>query len=140
MLTDKECVFCQIVARAIPTSIVYDDRRIMALMTVKPFNPGHTLVVPKRHCTNLGDLDDETGAHLFRIAKRAARAIRKSSLRCEGISLYMADGEPDQKILHLHLHVFPRFRGDGFSLESAGNAEPSRVELDRIARMIRDVF
>lgn len=136
----KECVFCSIVDRKAPASIVYEDANFVALMTTRPFNAGHVLVIPKRHIESLGELNEETGAGLFRTASRVAAAIRRSGARCDGINLLLNDGEPFQEILHLHFHVFPRFRGDRFRLEYVRNVGPSRDRLDKIARMIRKVF
>ena len=139
-MTEGACVFCEITAERAPASIVYQDDRLMAFMTTRPFTVGHTLIVTRKHCASLGDLDDATGAHLFRTTLLVARAIRKSGLRCEGINLLLNDGEPFQEILHLHMHVFPRFQGDNFRLERDKALRQSRLELDEIARMIRDEF
>ncbi len=139
-MTSKMCVFCEIVEGRAPSSLVYQDDEIFALMTTKPFNIGHTPVIPKRHVISLGDLSEETGAYLFRITTHVAGAIRRSGLRCDGINLLLNDGEPFQEILHLHFHVFPRFQGDKFRLERDRNLMPTRNELDETARMIRRVF
>ena len=136
----KKCVFCTIVDRKAPASIVYEDANFVSLMTNRPFNAGHVLVIPKRHIESLKDLNEETGAGLFRMATRVAVAIRKSGLRCDGINLLLNDGEPFQEILHLHLHVFPRFRGDKFRVEHDRKTTPSREQLDETAKMIRAVF
>ena len=136
----KECIFCNIVDRKAPASIVYEDTNFVALMSTKSFNVGHVLVIPKRHIESLGELNDETGAGLFRTATRVAVAIRKSGLRCDGINLLLNEREPFQEILHLHLHAFPRFRGDKFRVEYDRNTTPSRDQLDETAKMIREVF
>jgi histidine triad (HIT) family protein len=112
----------------------------IALMTTKPFNIGHTLIIPKKHLISLKDLNDETAAHLFRITTHVADAIRRSGLRCDGINFLLNDGEPFQEILHLHFHVFPRFRGDKIRLERDETLRPSRDELDDTAKIIHDVF
>ena len=139
-IANKECVFCRIVDRKAPASIVYEDANFVALMSTKPFNAGHVLVIPKRHIESLGDLNEDTGAGLFRVATRVAVAIRRSGVRCDGINLLLNDGEPFQEILHLHLHVFPRFRGDKFRVEDDQKTTPSREHLDETAKMIREVF
>ncbi len=89
----RDCVFCDIVARGGPASIVYEDGRIMGLMDSGPVNPGHVLVIPKEHRPNLSDLDEETGVHVFRIALRLDQAVRRSGVTCEGINLFLADDE-----------------------------------------------
>jgi histidine triad (HIT) family protein len=139
---DQEpCVFCEIVAGRAPASVVYEDDRCLAIMTIGPVNPGHLLVLPRAHAPYLADLDEETGGHLFVVAMRMAAAIRASGLRCEGINLFLADGEAAfQEVFHLHLHVFPRFTGDGFELTGDWSVSPSREELDANAALIRQSY
>ena len=134
------CVFCDILAGEQPSSIIYRDDVCCAFADIQPVNPGHVLVIPIQHAEYLADLDEVAGAHMFRIAQRVAAAIRSSGITCEGINLFLADGEAaGQEIFHVHLHVFPRYEGDGFGLELGpeyGN-RPSRAELDDIADRIR---
>jgi histidine triad (HIT) family protein len=72
---------------------VYEDEVALAFLDIQPVNPGHTLIIPKRHAAFLGDLDEATGAHLFKIAMRIVAALRRSDIRCEGVNLFLADGE-----------------------------------------------
>lgn len=82
----------------------------MAFMDTSLVTPGHVLVIPRKHCSYLEDVEPEVGAHLFRIAHRLARALRRSGLQCEGVNLFLADGEAAfQEVFHSRLHVFPRF-------------------------------
>jgi len=100
---------------------------------------GHMLVVPKEHPASLSELKPDIGAHLFKVAQHMAQAIRRSDVRCEGINIFMADGEAaGQDVFHVHLHVLPRYSGDNFGLqfgESYGQ-RPNREELDAIAKDI----
>src|SRR5712691_1775190 len=129
----KYCIFCKIVNGKAPASVVYEDRRIMALMTIAPANPGHVLVITKKHFPALASMEEKTGMHLFKITMRVANAVRKSGLRCDGINLFLADGEPQQEFLHLHMHVIPRFHGDNFRIPADHGSRPSRRELDKTA-------
>lgn len=141
MTSTDESVFCEIVAGESPASVVYADDLALAIMTIGPVNPGHILVLPKRHAAYLADLDEETGGHLFRVTMRLAEAIRRSGVRCEGINLFLADGEAAfQEVFHVHLHVFPRFPDDPFRLDADWSAKPSRVELDHVAAQIRGAY
>jgi histidine triad (HIT) family protein len=134
----EPCIFCTIIAGTAPASIAYADDIVLAFMDRGAINAGHLLVVPRRHVASLGDLDDETGAHLFNVAARMARAIRRSPLKCEGINLFLSDGEAAfQEVFHVHLHVVPRFKGDGFRIGVARSARPSRDELDATVALIR---
>ena len=134
----KDCVFCRIFEREAPGSWVYEDDRVAAILTIGPVNPGHAMVLPKAHVPLLADLPEEDGRHLFTITQRTAEAIRRSGLACEGINLFLADGEAAfQEIEHLHMHVVPRFVGDPFKLVADWDVHPSREELDENATRIR---
>lgn len=131
-------MFCEIVAGRSPASVVYEDDLSLVIMTIGPVNPGHLLVLPRVHAPYLADLNEATGMHLFAVAMRMAAAIRASGLRCEGINLFLADGEAAfQEVFHLHLHVFPRFNGDDFAISADWSVSPSREELDTNAALIR---
>jgi histidine triad (HIT) family protein len=133
-----DCVFCAIVAGESPASIVHEDDDTLAFMTIGPVTLGHLMVIPKRHAPYLADLDEETGAQIFVVAMRLAQALRASGLRCEGINLFLADGEAAfQEIFHVHLHVFPRFAGDSFRIDADWSVKPTRAELDEVAAQVR---
>ena len=139
----SDCVFCDILSGKLPVSIVYRDERCTAFMDIQPVNSGHVLVIPNRHATFLADLDEETGGHMFRVAQRLARALRNSGVRCEGVNFFLADGAAAmQDVFHVHLHVFPRYRGDGFGLRfsPAYSVSPDRSELDAVAEQIRNAL
>ncbi len=137
----SDCIFCAIVAGQAPASIVYEDDAVIAIMTIEPVNPGHTLVLPKKHFTYMGDMDDSTGAHLFTATRRVEQAIRKSGVRCEGINLHLADGEAaGQDVFHLHLHVIPRFKGDSYQVTAGIPVQHSRKELDEVAARIQKAY
>jgi len=117
MSETTECVFCGIVAGELEASLVDTAERTVAFMDIQPLTPGHVLVVPRRHASSLQELDPEDGSELFRVGQHAAAALRGSSLRCDGVNLFLADGvAAGQDVFHVHLHVFPRFEGDGFGL------------------------
>jgi histidine triad (HIT) family protein len=135
------CVFCAIIAGAEPASVVYDDAEVLGFLDIKPINSGHLLVIPKPHAAFLADLDELTGARMFKVAMRLAGAVRASDLRCEGVNLFLADGEAaGQEVFHVHLHVIPRFEGDSFRIEEGFPETPSRAELDAIAAQLRNSF
>ena len=137
------CVFCDILAAKSPASLVFKDDLCCAFMDIQPVNPGHVLVIPTYHAASLAELDEESGAHMFRIAQRMAKALRNSGLRCEGVNLFLADGAAaGQDVFHVHLHVFPRYAGDGFVPRLGPNygKRPVRAELDGIAGKIRQAL
>jgi histidine triad (HIT) family protein len=135
----EACVFCEIVAGRAPASVVYRDDLCIAFMDITPVNSGHLLVVPIKHATYLADLDLQAGGALFNVAQRLSSAVRKSGLRAEGINLLLADGEAaGQEVFHVHLHVLPRFPGDGFGhrFPATHGQHPTREQLDSNARAI----
>jgi histidine triad (HIT) family protein len=133
----EDCVFCQIIAGESPASIFYEDDIVVGLMTISPVTTGHAMIIPKQHASSLADMDEKTGQHLWTITQRTAAAIRKSGVKCEGINLFLADGEVAfQEIFHVHMHVFPRFEGDQFTLVADWSQKPSRGELDQVAQRI----
>jgi histidine triad (HIT) family protein len=140
--SESGCLLCQLAKREAEVSIVHEDERTVTLMDIWPVQPGHMLVVPRRHAAFLSALDPEDGAQLFRIAQLAAQALRRSRLRCEGVNLFLADGQAaGQEIFHVHLHVFPRFESDGFGLRFPPDyAIRPRAELDASARAVREAW
>ncbi len=141
--TVPDCIFCKIVRHETPASIVHEDAGSLAFMDIRPINPGHVLVVPKDHAPSLADLPPSAGGRLFERAMAVATALRKSGLRCEGVNVHLADGEAaGQEVFHVHLHVFPRYRGDGFGLRVGPDYGriADRKELDDLARKIRTVL
>ena len=141
MELDKvDCIFCQIAQGKAPASVVFADDVVTAFLDIQPMNAGHVLVVPNRHAASLSELDDSTAAHLFVTAKGIASALRASGLPCEGINLFLADGEAAfQDVFHAHVHVVPRYTDDGIGLRFGPQygQQPGRAELDVLARRIR---
>ena len=136
----SDCVFCDILAGEAESSRVYEDDRLVGFMDLHPINPGHVLLVPREHASSMSEVDEDTGAHVFRVAMRMQQAVRTSGLRTEGINVFVADGEAaGQDVFHFHLHVIPRFDGDPFTI-TANWKEAPRAELDRTAEQIRAAY
>ena len=133
-----ECIFCKLLTGTEPVSFVYRDNVCTAFMDIKPVNAGHVLVIPNEHASFMKDLDANVAAHLMRVAHKISASIRKSTLRCEGINLFLADGEAAmQEVFHVHLHILPRYKGDGFGLRFGPHYSiRPRSELDEAARLI----
>jgi histidine triad (HIT) family protein len=135
-----DCIFCRILAGRAPGTFVHRDEHCAAFMDIQPVNAGHLLVVPTRHAASLADLDALTAGRLMQIAHRLTSALRASGIRCEGVNMFLADGEAAmQEVFHVHLHVFPRFSGDGFGLRFGPHYRqlPSREALEEAAAHVR---
>jgi diadenosine tetraphosphate (Ap4A) HIT family hydrolase len=141
MTSDNEpesCIFCEIVAGRSPASVFHEDDWTLGFMTIAPVNPGHALIIPKRHAVGLGDLDPEDGRRVWDVAHRTAAAIRSSGVQCEGVNLFLADGRAAfQEVFHVHMHVVPRFVGDPFRIDLGLGSPPSRDQLDHTANLIQ---
>lgn len=143
-----ECIFCSIVSGELPASFVYRDDLVAAFMDIQPVNLGHLLVVPIRHAPAMADVTAEEAACMMRVAQRATAALRASTLKCEGVNYFLADGEAAmQEVFHAHLHVFPRFKGDNFGLRFAPEyytRRPPRHDLDQqateLSRLLSEVL
>ena len=134
------CIFCQIIEGEAASSQVYEDELCSAYMDIQPVNPGHVLVIPKTHFKDLSDLPSEIGAHIFQVAQRIALCLPKTNVKNEGVDLFLAHGAAaGQEIFHVHLHVIPRYQGDGFGFKFGPHYRnlPKRSELDAIAVQIK---
>jgi len=132
----SECVFCRIVARQIPATVVHEDEQTLAFMDLGQVNPGHVLVAVKRHAENLYALDDAQAGAVLRAAARIARAIRDAFMP-QGLSVYQANGKAaGQTVLHYHVHLVPRHDNDGMALTWPVK-NPPREQLEANAGKIR---
>lgn len=131
-----DCLFCKIVAEEIPCAKVYEDETVFAFLDIHPVNIGHTLIVPKAHSVNLYETPDETVAHMMVVAKKLAIAV-KEALNADGINIEMNnDPVAGQIIFHTHLHIIPRFQGDGF-MHWHGARDYHEGEAEKVAEGIQ---
>ena len=137
------CIFCKIIRREAAASIVLEDDITLAFMDILPMTPGHTLVVPKSHAAYIEDMREGNVGPILETARKVAAALRRSGLRCEAVNLYLANGkEAGQEVFHVHMHVIPRFRGDGFGIRVGPDygRVAAREDLEAIAAKIRDAI
>lgn len=111
---NQDCLFCKIIAGEIPATKVYEDEHTLAFLDIHPTNIGHTLVVPKEHHENIYTIPDELDGPIFSTVKKIAIAV-KAAVNADGVNIIMNnDRAAGQLIFHAHIHVVPRFPGDGF--------------------------
>ena len=130
------CVFCAIVAGEAPAIRIYEDEDYLAILDIRPFTRGHTLVIPKRHTIDLTDTPPETLAEMMTIGQRIARAARATEL-ADATNIGINDGRAAfQTVSHIHLHVLPRRDGDKLSLAKGLvlRRDPDREATGRILR------
>lgn len=110
-----DCIFCKIIAGEIPSHKIYEDEHTFAFLDIKPINPGHALVIPKAHHENIFETTTDTLSHMTRSVQKVAQAIR-TGLEAD-VKLAMNNGvNAGQVVFHAHIHVIPRFDGDGREL------------------------
>jgi len=128
------CVFCRVIAGALPASRVCEDDFTLAFMDLRQTNAGHVLVLPKRHVETIDLLPPDLAGPLMQATARVARALR-TALEPHGINVWQSNGAAaGQEVPHVHVHVFPRYVGDGHFRIYPGRApNASRRELEEIA-------
>ena len=136
MSKDSNCVFCKIVAKQIPATVVHEDGDTLAFMDLGQINPGHVLVATKAHAENVFALDDAQAAAVFRRTVHVARAIH-DAFQPQGVTLFQANGKAAlQTVFHFHIHILPRWENDGMSLAWPAK-NPPREKLEEYAAKIR---
>lgn len=133
----ESCIFCKIIKGELPCTKVYEDADVFAFLDIKPVNPGHTLVIPKKHYENIHDMPDELVGKVAIAAKKIADAILK--IGAKGINIGMNNGaHAGQIVFHAHIHVMPRYGKDKFSLWVG--KEYDRNEREEVAQRIRQAL
>jgi len=101
-----DCLFCKIIAREIPASIVYEDDRVLAFNDINPQGPTHVLVVPKRHIATLNDLATADDAIVGELVRRAAAIAKERGIDAGGFrTVFNTNRDAGQTVFHIHLHL-----------------------------------
>jgi histidine triad (HIT) family protein len=101
-----ECLFCKIIQREIPGSIVYEDDRVLAFDDINPRAPTHVLIVPKRHITSLNDLSVEDDQLVGELVRRAAAIAKERGISAGGFrTVFNTNRDAGQTVFHIHLHL-----------------------------------
>ena len=132
----EKTIFEKIIDREIPAHIVYEDDAVIAILDIQPVNPGHTLVIPKKHFKNMLETPDDVLSHVMSVAKKIANALTKS-LEASGVNIIINNGEAaGQVVFHTHVHVIPRYKDDGHEHWQHASYE-SDQEQERIRSQIQ---
>ncbi len=132
----KDCLFCKIANKEIPPgSVVYEDADTIAFLDIAPTSPGHTLVIPKQHATNIFDISSNSWTAVAETARKIAGAVQTAT-NADGVNVHMNNGEAaGQVIFHPHVHIIPRHEGDRLKHWSKGEYKDG--EAKEIAKIIR---
>lgn len=133
----SDCIFCRIVAGEIPSTVLYEDDDILVFMDIGPIIKGHALVIPKTHYDLVTDTPDEVAARLHTVAKRVAQA-QMNGLAADGVNIMQNNGKAaGQEVPHMHIHVIPRFKGDGHHWNWAAKKYNDVREMAELAGKLR---
>ena len=135
----SESIFTKIINHELPATVVYEDEQVIAFLDINPVHKGHTLIVPKIPFENIFDGDADTLAHMMKVGQIVGKA-QKKALAADGVNLIMSNGAAaNQEVFHAHLHVVPRFTGDGDYVapchETYGEGEANIVATQIIAAL-----
>lgn len=134
-MKDCNCIFCKIAAGEIPSKTLFEDEQFRVILDLGPVTKGHALILPKEHYANLYELPEEVAAEAMKLAKKMA-TVMTQKLGCQGFNLMQNNGEiAGQTIFHFHLHLIPRYEGDGQTFEMKPGS-PSQEELEEIKNII----
>ena len=131
----EDCIFCKIAKEEIPSNKVYEDEHVFAFLDINPRAKGHALVIPKVHAENLLDLNDELLPFFITGIKRVMHLIEEK-LHPDGFNVGLNHGlAGGQEVPHLHMHIFPRYEGDGGKNTHAIIKNPGDKTVDEVARL-----
>ncbi len=132
------CIFCKIVSGELPSHKIYEDESTLAFLDIAPVNPGHTLVISKKHYANFEETPEDILCQVIGAVKKVGRAI-KDGLGAEGYNINVNnDPIAGQIIPHLHFHIIPRHVGDG--LKSWGQGKYKEGEAEEVVNKIKSRF
>jgi len=137
MRTSKDCIFCKIVAGEIPSISVYEDALALAVMDISPLSRGHLLVIPREHFGSILEIDPELYGHLCSVICKLSKAVQ-SAIGPDGMNVLQLNGRAaNQLVPHLHIHLVPRWTGDGLRISDWDSAPGNSAEIVAAAEQIR---
>lgn len=130
-----DCIFCKIANGIIPVNALYEDDDFKVIFDLGPAAKGHVLILPKEHFDNMFEMTDEYASKVFVLAKKIAGAIKKT-FNCAGVNILQNNGvAAGQTVFHFHMHIIPRYEGDGVSV----GWTPGEISNEQIAEYVERV-
>lgn len=131
-----DCIFCKIANGEIPADIVDESEDAVAVLDIHPKAPGHVMVLPKVHAETILDLPDEKVKGVFLLVKQVTEKLKKA-FSPDGFTLGINHGKnAGQAIDHLHIHIIPRFKGDGGGSIHTVVENPPKESIEEIKKKI----
>lgn len=132
---DNDCIFCKIINGEMPADKIYEDDDFFAILNINPVNRGHSLVIPKVHFANIFDAPDEILTKIGPVIKKISQAV-KTGVNAPALNIHVNNGEKaGQVIFHAHVHLIPRFDGDGF-VHWPGQKDLSPTDFEEVKTQI----
>ena len=133
----QDCIFCKIVAGQVPNYTVYEDEHFLAFLDVFPHALGHTVVVPKEHRNNFMELTDVEMEKMMLAVKRAMERVQ-TVLNPDGFNVgWNEKPAGGQVVPHLHVHIFPRYEGDGGTSVHSIIKNPGSIPVSEVAEKFK---
>ena len=138
MIIMSDCIFCKIAAGEVEAEVLFENDYAVAFLDANPLVDGHTVVIPKQHFGRFSDLTEETATGLFAVVREVNDAIL-SGLGADGSNIGLNDGEvAGQAIPHTHVHIIPRYAGDGGGSLHSIVKRSAEVKLEEVAENLRE--
>lgn len=135
----EDCVFCKILTGEVPSSQVFENEKVLAFLDINPVNPGHTLVIPKKHYENIEEIPEDILCEMIKAVKNIGRAL-KENIKVEGYNIGLNNGSiAGQIVPHVHFHVMPRKAGDGLKLWPQRKYRDEK-EMEKIAEVLAEAL
>lgn len=129
---EDNCVFCRILNKEIPAHLIYEGGNISAFLDINPLNKGHALVIPNEHYVDVFDIKIEILQELIGKSQEIAKKM-KEVLGANGVNLLNASGETaEQSVPHFHLHIVPRWAGDGVNMNDWWQSKTKKLSTDEL--------
>ena len=130
-----DCIFCKIVKNEIPCYKIYEDKEFLAFLDINPRNPGHTLIIPKKHYRWVWDVPNINS--YYKVVGKIANAIKKALKTDFVVSLVIGE-----EVSHAHVWLVPRFKDDGHdnSINISNIKQIPKEEMEKIAEKIKNLL
>jgi histidine triad (HIT) family protein len=125
---ESTCLGCQLANGQVQAHVVYENEWLTCLLDIAPLNEGHVLLLPKHHVSELEELEEETSAAMLKAVMKMSRVI-KTLYQPDGVTI-LQNGGTFNDLGHLHVHIFPRYEGDGFGWMEPEDRNDNRNRLD----------
>ncbi|WP_026691172.1 HIT family protein [Alteribacter aurantiacus] len=137
-MTNSDCLGCRLAKKIAPVHLIYENEHVSCILDHDPYNEGHTLILPKRHASELTEFSDETQLAIMNASILLSKALN-STLTPDGITVYQSGGVFNE-LTHVHVHIVPRYEGEDFADFFKEGPISSYEKLDRTASCLKETI